>query len=162
MSCDASRILRSMQAAAAESHEPDRLGHAVVGAVREALPQTSWVGIYWLRAGELTLGPFDGPPTEHTCIPIGRGVCGTAIEEEMDQRIDDVREISNYLACSVSVRSELVVLIRSHGQVIGQIDLDSDDVAAFSADDACVMRTVADGFGGLLAPHFPAADAETR
>ena len=161
MSCDASRI-HTMQVSAAESHDPVTLGDAVVAAVRAAMPQTSWVGIYWLRGGELVLGSFDGPPTEHTRIPIGRGICGTAIQEGMDQRVDDVRDVENYLACSATVRSELVVLIRSHGQVIGQIDLDSDEVGAFSSDDECVMRTVADGFGGLLAPSFPDAGEEDR
>jgi len=162
MSCDASRILQAMQASAAQSYDPESLGRAVVAAVRDAMPQTSWVGIYWLRQGSLVLGPYDGPPSQHTHIPVGQGVCGTAMQEDEDQRIDDVREISNYLACSADVRSELVLLIRSQGRVVGQIDLDSDEVGAFSPDDECVMRTVADGFGGLLAPHFPAADAESR
>ena len=162
MSCDASRILNAIQVSASESYDPVTLGDAVVAAVREAMPQTSWVGIYWLRESELVLGSFDGPPTEHTRIQIGRGVCGTAIQKGLDQRVDDVLEIENYLSCSPTVRSELVVLIRSHGQVVGQIDLDSDDVGAFSADDECVMRTVADGFGGLLAPHFSGTDEEIQ
>ena len=115
--------------------------------------QAGWVGIYWLRKQELVLGPFEGPETEHARIPVGTGVCGTAAATDRDQRVDDVRELDNYLACSNATRSELVVLIRSQGRVIGQIDLDADEVGAFSENDYCVVRTVADGFGGLLAAH---------
>ena len=161
MACDASSILNAMQAHAAGTNDasvidPEELGRVVVDAVKSAMPQASWVGIYWLRRGELVLGPYEGPATEHDRIPIGTGVCGTAVQEDKDQLIPDVREIDNYLACSADVRSELVVLIRSHGQIIGQIDLDANEVEAFSNDDFCVLRTVADGFGGLLAPQFPA------
>lgn len=161
MSCDASTILNAMQAHAADNADaapldPDGLGRAVVGAVKQAMPQAAWVGIYWLRRGELVIGPFDGAPPQHERIAVGQGVCGTAVETGTDQVVPDVRAIENYLACSPDVRSELVVLIRSHGRVIGQIDVDANAVDAFSRDDYCVLRTVADGFGGLLAPQFPA------
>mgnify|MGYP003456864100 CR=1 FL=1 len=78
-------------------------------------------------------------------------VCGTAVAEDADQLVEDVRQRPNYLACSAKVRSEIVVLIRSAGRVVGQIDMDSERVAGFSADDACVLKAVADSFGGLLA-----------
>lgn len=161
MSCDASTILNAMQAHAAENADaapldPDGLGRTVVSAVKGAMPQASWVGIYWLRRGELVIGPFDGAPPKHERIAVGRGVCGTAVETGSDQVVSDVRTVDNYLACSPEVRSEMVVLIRSHGSVIGQIDVDANAVDAFSRDDYCVLRTVADGFGGLLAPQFPA------
>ena len=164
MSCDASSILRAMQAHAAQTADistldPDELGRVMVDAIREALNQASWVGIYWLRRGELVLGPYDGPPTKHDRIPIGEGICGTAIATEEDQIVGDVREVDNYLTCSPLVRSELVVLIRSHGRVIGQIDVDANEVDALGRDDYCVLRTVADGFGGLLAPPS-SADAQ--
>ena len=161
MPCDASAILNAMQSHAADARDAsaidaEDLGRVVVDAVKNALPQASWVGIYWLRRGELVLGPYEGPPTEHDRIPIGTGVCGTAVADDRDQVIPDVREVENYLACSADVRSEMVVLIRSHGQVVGQIDLDAPDVDAFSRDDYCVLRTVADGFGGLLGPQSSA------
>jgi L-methionine (R)-S-oxide reductase len=160
MPCDASNILQAMQAHAAgvadlSALDPDALGRAVVAAVKTALPQASWVGIYWLRRNELVLGPYEGAATEHERIPIGQGVCGTAVATDTDQVVRDVRDVENYLACSADVRSEVVVLIRSHGRVIGQLDLDANEVDAFSRDDYCVLRTVADGFGGLLAPQFP-------
>jgi GAF domain-containing protein len=114
------------------------------------MPQATWVGIYWLEGDELVLGPFEGPPTEHARIPVGRGVCGTAIAEDKDQVVTDVRQVENYLACSATTRSELVVLIRCMGKVVGQVDMDADTVGAFSAVDHCVVRAVADSFGGIL------------
>ena len=150
MSCDASSVLSTLQAKAMETQEPDVLGTTLVEALTEELPQASWVGIYWLRGQELVLGPYRGPATEHTHIPVGTGVCGTAIATGEDQRIDDVREVDNYLACAADVRSEMVVLIQSRGMVVGQIDLDANAVGAFDEDDLCVVRAIADGFGGLI------------
>ena len=71
-----------------------------------------WVGIYLLQGKTLVLGPFLGEKTNHTRIPVGRGVCGTAVAENRDQNIPDVRALSNYLSCSLETRSELVCLIR--------------------------------------------------
>lgn len=152
MSCDATTILSTLQSKATETQDPDVLGATLIEALAEELPQASWLGIYWLRGQELVLGPFRGTETEHTRIPVGTGVCGTAIVEDEDQLIDDVREVDNYLACSADVKSELVVLIRSRGIVVGQIDIDGTAVAAFDEDDLCVVRAVADGFGGLIEP----------
>lgn len=152
MRCDASSILTALTAAAAETHDPDALGRAAIAAIREAMPQTSWAGIYWLEGSTLRLGPFDGPPTEHTAIPVGRGVCGTAVAQDEDAKIDDVRAVDAYLACSPTVRSELVALIRARGEILGQFDLDAEAVGAFSDDDLCVLRTVADSFGALIDP----------
>jgi GAF domain-containing protein len=156
MSCDAAPILHALQEQAALSLEPDALGRSVVHALKAALPQASWVGIYWLEERELVLGPFEGPPTEHVRIPVGRGVCGRAVEEDSDRRIDDVRTVQEYLACSPTVRSEAVVLIRSQGRIVGQLDLDAEEVGAFSDDDLCVLRTVADAFGALIEPSASA------
>ena len=80
--------------------------------LHDRLPHFHWVGVYWLKGNELVLGPYVGPPTEHVRIPVGRGVCGTAVAENMNQIIEDVRELDNYLACNLETRSEIVVLIR--------------------------------------------------
>ena len=100
-------------------------------------PRFHWTGIYELFPDNvLHLGPFVGAPTDHVFIGVGTGVCGTAVAEKRNMNIPDVREISNYLACSTSTRSELVVLIRSGDTIHAQIDIDSHQVAAF--DDAAV------------------------
>ena len=156
MPCDATAILKHLSGAALASGDRDSLAKALVEVLRQTYPQASWVGIYWLQGNELHLGPYVGPPTEHTKIAVGTGVCGTAVAEDADQVVDDVRERPNYLACSPNVRSEIVVLIRSRGQVVGQIDMDSEMIGGFSGDDACVLKAVADSFGGLLASLEPA------
>lgn len=151
MPCDATPLLRALSDEALRAGSRDSLAQALVKALKEAYPQASWVGIYWLHGQDLHLGPYLGPATEHTRIPVGTGVCGTAIAEDADQVVPDVRERANYLSCSAAVRSEIVVLIRSKGQVVGQIDMDSEQVGGFTGDDACVLRAVAGSFGGLLA-----------
>jgi len=151
MPCDVSNILKALGAAAQASRSREALGAALVASLAEHLPQASWVGIYWLEDGTLVLGPSAGPPTEHTRIERGVGVCGTALATGEDLVVEDVRQVENYLACSPTVRSEIVVLIRSRGEVVGQIDLDAEEVGAFGEEELCVLRAVADSFGGLLA-----------
>ena len=70
----------------------------------------------------------------------GDGVCGTAVSEDRNQIVDDVREVENYLACSIHTRSELVVLIRDSGEIVGEFDIDSDTVGAFSAEDESLLE----------------------
>ena len=149
MRCDAGPLLRTLQKVALEGGDRDAMGRTLVKELRSTFPQASWVGIYWLEGQELVLGPYLGPPTEHTRIPVGVGVCGTAVAEDEDQIVDDVRQRPNYLACSAKVRSEIVVLIRGSRGVVGQLDLDSEEVAAFSEDDHCVLQAIANSFGGL-------------
>lgn len=110
-----------------------------------ALPNYDWVGVYWLRGNRLELGPFVGAPTEHKVIPVGRGVCGTAVAEGRNQLVADVRELENYLACSLETRSEIVVLIRSSdGSILGQIDADGHEVGAFDQSDEELLTKVAE------------------
>lgn len=129
----------------------DLLGEAV-RRIEAASERFDWVGVYLLEDGELVLGPYVGAATDHVRIPVGRGVCGTAVAEDRDINVPDVREIENYIACSVGTRSELVVLIREPGtgRVLGQLDLDSDRVAAFTDADERELRIVADWLGGVL------------
>lgn len=152
MSADATQILTILQEKATDTSDPDVLGDAMVDALSDAFDKASWVGIYWLRGTELVLGPFRGADTEHETIAVGSGVCGTAVAQDEDQIVADVREFDNYIACSPTTRSELVVLIRSRGEVIGQVDMDADEVGAFNETDHIVVRTVADSFGGLVEP----------
>jgi L-methionine (R)-S-oxide reductase len=99
-----------------------------------------WTGIYELGADQiLHLGPYVGEATEHTDIPLGRGICGTAVAEKRDLNVPDVRAVGNYLACSLKTRSELVVLIRDGETIFAQIDIDSHQVNAF---DVAATRAV--------------------
>ncbi|MHA2305793.1 MAG: GAF domain-containing protein, partial [Candidatus Hodarchaeales archaeon] len=96
------------------------------------------------KNNELQLDYYFGKPTDHTRIPVGKGVCGSAIAEKTDKIIKDVREEDNYLACSLETRSEIVVLIESEDEIIGQIDVDSDDVGAFDEIDRNYLHKISE------------------
>jgi L-methionine (R)-S-oxide reductase len=123
--------------------------------LHDRLPHFHWVGIYWLKGNELVLGPYVGPPTEHVRIPVGRGVCGAAVAENMNQIIEDVRELDNYLACNLETRSEIVVLIRhpDTGKILGQIDVDGTEVGAFDESDEALLEVIGDRIARLVLTH---------
>jgi GAF domain-containing protein len=112
-----------------------------------------WSGIYRLEGNELVLDAYVGAETDHTRIPVGRGVCGTAVAEDRNQVVHDVRERTNYLACSAQTRSEIVVLIRRDGHILGQIDIDGHTVGAFGPEDEAFLDALAE----LLAARWEAA-----
>ena len=112
-------------------------------------PYTS-VYLYMLHGDELVLEAFQGRATDHTRIPVGTGVCGTAVSTGKDQNIGDVRAVENYLACNTVTRSELVVLIRRGQKILGQIDVDSDVPDPFTLEEEAAVRAVADGLMVVL------------
>jgi GAF domain-containing protein len=126
-------------------HEPDpaRAMAAAVATLKRTMPDYSWVGIYRLDGNELVLGPFEGRPSPHTRIPVGRGICGAAAAEKATIIVDDVNADPRYLACSVETRSEIVVPIMAGNEVLGEIDIDSDRLAAFDAPDRRLLESVA-------------------
>ncbi len=102
-----------------------------------------------MEGQDLVLGPWAGPEaTEHTRIPIGTGVCGAAAAAGRTEIVPDVSADPRYLACFPSTRSEIVVPVRSGGEVIGEIDIDSTTPAAFGRVDQEFLEAVA----ALLAP----------
>jgi len=112
-------------------------------------PYTS-VYLYMLHGESLQLEAWSGRDTEHTSIPVGKGVCGTAVATGEDQNVGDVRGRTNYLACNLYTRSELVVLIRRGATILGQIDVDSDEVDPFTPDEVRAVRQVAEALAVLL------------
>ncbi|MFN2317874.1 MAG: GAF domain-containing protein [Gemmatimonadales bacterium] len=112
-------------------------------------PYTS-VYLYMLHGDDLVLEAWDGRETEHTRIPVGKGVCGTAVATGEDQNVGDVAAIGNYIACNTFTRSELVVLIRRGSVVLGQIDVDSDVPDPFTPDEQAEVKKVADALAVLL------------
>ena len=115
-----------------------------VEALQLACKYYHWVGIYQLQGNTLVLGPYVGRYTDHIRIPVGVGVCGTAVAKNENQIVDDVRERSNYIACSLETRAEIVVLIRDGDRILGQIDIDSDIPHAFTSEDEQFLNQVAD------------------
>jgi len=125
--------------------------------IHEARPLWDWSGIYLLVGDVLVLGPRTAP-ADHSRIGIGEGVCGTAVSEDRNQIVEDVREVENYLACSIHTRSELVVLIRDSGRIVGEFDIDSDTVGAFTHEDEALLEEM----GALISGRVASLAASTR
>ena len=141
----ADQIIARLEALAASGTEFQAILEAAVQGVHQLDPRFHWTGIYELFSDNvLRLGPYVGSPTDHVFIGVGNGVCGTAVAEKRNLNIPDVRQISNYLACSAETRSELVVLIRSGDRIHAQIDIDSHQVGAFNDDAVAMVQRVAD------------------
>ena len=100
----------------------------------EHLDTVNWAGFYMMEDGALVLGPFQGK-TACIRIPVGKGVCGTAVKENATQRVADVHAFPGHIACDCASRSEVVVPIRKNGEVIGVLDIDSPVEDRFSAED---------------------------
>lgn len=115
--------------------------------LKERLPYYTWAGIYLLEGDELVLGPYLGKPSPHTRIPLNSGICGAAASEKATIIVDDVNSDPRYLACSIETRSEIVVPIMRGDKVLGEIDIDSDGVAAFGQKDRELLETVARALG---------------
>ncbi|MFA0039004.1 GAF domain-containing protein [Vibrio chagasii] len=98
------------------------------------LDDLNWAGFYLMKGDELVLGPFQGKPA---CvrIPVGRGVCGTAVSTNTVQRIYDVHEFEGHIACDAASNSEIVVPFSIDGKVAGVLDIDSPNVGRFSEID---------------------------
>src|SRR2546422_2849934 len=103
-----------------------------------------------LHGDELVLEAYAGRDTPHTRIPIGRGVCGTAVATGRDQNVPDVTAAGNYLACKLETKSELVVLIRRGNTILGPIHVASDVPAGFTDVHHAEVKAVADALAVLL------------
>jgi L-methionine (R)-S-oxide reductase len=117
-----------------------------VALLKTRRPHYTWAGIYLLDGDTLVLGPYLGKPSPHTRIPLGRGICGAAATARATIIVDDVHSDSRYLACSLETKSEIVVPIIDPGDgtiVLGEIDIDSDQPAAFTSDDRSLLEGVA-------------------
>ena len=124
--------------------QADEVLQAAVDVLHDRFDHYSWVGIYLVDGDELVLGPWNGPQaTEHSRIPIGQGICGSAASTGQTEVVDDVNADERYLACFPSTRSEIVVPIAYEGRVVGEIDIDSDRPAAFAPDDRAFLERVA-------------------
>lgn len=119
--------------------------------LKARLPYYTWAGIYLLEGDELVLGPYLGKPSPHTRIPLNRGICGAAASEKATVVVDDVNSDPRYLACSIETKSEIVVPIMQGDVVLGEIDIDSDQPAAFGDRDRALLESVAAALAGRIA-----------
>jgi GAF domain-containing protein len=142
---DSKQLVKQLEEEAAGGAAFETLLETAIRGLHEMDPRFHWTGIYELFPDNvLRLGPFIGAPTEHVFIGVGNGVCGTAVAEKRNINVPDVRNVTNYLACSTETRSELVILIRSGERIHAQIDIDSHEVAAFDDQAVAQVQEIAD------------------
>jgi GAF domain-containing protein len=112
---------------------------------KDNVPYYNWVGFYLVdkeRENELILGPFEGEPTEHVRIPFGSGICGQAAQRRKTYIVQDVTKETNYLSCSLHVKSEIVIPIFKRGKIVGELDIDSHALAPFSVEDETFLKQI--------------------
>ena len=135
------------QLAALFAGERDGLANAANAAALlwQGLPDLNWAGFYFLRGGELVLGPFQG---KVACVRIalGRGVCGTAAQKRETIVVTDVEKFPGHIACDHASRSEVVVPLVKDGKLVGVLDLDSPSLARFDRADAAGLAKTAEIF----------------
>ena len=116
-----------------------------VSLLYHSLPDVNWVGFYFMKDGELLVGPFQGKPA---CVHIalGKGVCGTAAQTRKTQLVPDVNAFPGHIFCDGDSLSELVVPLINKGEVLGVLDLDSPKLARFDAEDQQGLEALAKVF----------------
>jgi GAF domain-containing protein len=116
----------------------------------ERLSGVNWAGFYLLEDNTLVLGPFQG---KIACvrIPVGRGVCGTAVATNQVQRVEDVHAFDGHIACDATSNSEIVLPLVVKGQIMGVLDIDSTDFGRFSAEDEQGLRELVANLENVLA-----------
>lgn len=100
----------------------------------EFLPQINWAGFYKMEDGRLVLGPFQGKAAR-VVIPVGQGVCGTAVAEDRVQRVENVHNFCGHIACDAASNSEIVIPLHVRGEIWGVLDMDSPVLDRFSEAD---------------------------
>jgi len=124
----------------------------VCEALRSTIPYYNWVGFYFANheAQTLHLKAFAGEPTDHTVIPFGKGICGQVAVSNENFVVPDVAAQDNYIACSITVKSEIVVPLFKDGKNIGQIDIDSHTPDPFTKEDELFLEWVNEQVARIL------------
>ena len=120
------------------SYETPNLANAAA-LLWEFLPQINWAGFYKMVDGQLVLGPFQGKAAR-VLIPVGQGVCGTAVAEDKTQRVDNVHNFCGHIACDSASNSEIVIPIHVRGEIWGVLDMDSPVLDRFSEKDQAELE----------------------
>ncbi|MBT8304855.1 MAG: GAF domain-containing protein [Bacteroidia bacterium] len=125
---------------------------AICELLERSIDYYDWVGFYFRNGDkdELKLGPYVGEPTDHEIIPFGKGICGQVAVSNKNFVVPDVSAQDNYIACSISVKSEIVVPIFINGENIGQIDIDSGTINPFTDDDERFLEYVCQKVSEIL------------
>ena len=135
------------QARALFQDETDLIANAanLSALIYDSLPDLNWAGFYFLKGGELVLGPFQGKPA---CVRIapGKGVCGIAAASRQTLVVPDVHQFPGHIACDSASNSEIVVPIINQGRLLGVLDLDSPKFSRFDSDDAAGLERLVSVF----------------
>ena len=136
--------------------------HELCQLINQAQPRYTWVGFYFMNDDSQTLhlGPYIGEPTDHTQIPYGRGICGQVAASGKTYRADSVAEEDNYIACSLDVQSEIVIPIYDEESLVAQLDIDSSELEAFSAEDEKILESLCYCIGAQLGPEMHYGELE--
>ncbi len=143
-------IVAALRAAFCQDVARQQLLQQAADRIQAAGPPYTSAYLYMVHDSELRLEAYAGRPTEHTTIPVGKGICGSAVAEGANQNVGDVTARDEYLACNLDTRSELVVLIRRGDLILGQIDIDSDQLDPFTSEEEAAVQQVADALAVLL------------
>lgn len=148
---DVDRIVRRVKALAQHDDAGGAL-QRICDHLMDEVPHYDWVGYYLAVPADrlLVLGPFSGAPTEHTKIPYGKGICGQAAERRSTFVVPDVRSETNYLACSLQTRAEIVLPVEHEGEFVGELDIDSHTRDPFTPDDDRLLAAVVEITGPLV------------
>lgn len=134
------------------SKEVNQTLTSICNALKSKIPHYDWVGFYFKndKKRELVLGPYAGKPTDHSTIPFGKGICGQVAVTDKNFVVPDVQAQDNYIACSLEVKSEIVIPIFVKGENIGQIDIDSNTLNPFSKADETFLEFICAKVATLL------------
>jgi L-methionine (R)-S-oxide reductase len=150
-------ILAQLRSLAAGAPSLESLQRGTVEAIARHLSYCNWTGFYMLDPDDpqtLVLGPFVGDPTPHVRIPVTQGICGAAAASGETVIVDDVNADPRYLSCSIKTKSEIVVPVFVRRSVVGEIDIDSHDPAAFTSADRIFLEDVAGIVGTYIERHL--------
>jgi L-methionine (R)-S-oxide reductase len=135
----------AQQAASLVADEPDMIANManISSLLYWALKDVNWAGFYLLKDEQLVLGPFHGKPA---CIriPLGKGVCGTAVSQRKVQLVHDVHEFAGHISCDAASNSEVVLPVYRLGNIVAVLDLDSPQIGRFDQDDIDGLQVIVD------------------
>lgn len=134
------------------NHSKEEKLQKISDLLREEVSHYDWVGFYFHKESEkvLELAQYSGTPTDHTIIPFGKGICGQVALSNQNFVVPDVKAQDNYIACSLTVKSEIVVPIFINGKNIGQIDIDSEKLDPFTKEDERFLEWICKEVSSIL------------
>ncbi len=137
------KLLHQAKELISTEKDMEKVYEGIVTLLDANIPYYNWTGFYMVENEQLVLGHYIGKPTDHLNIQFGEGICGQAAERKETFIVEDVSKESNYLACSFETASEIVVPIMKGDVVLGEIDSDSDELAAFDEHDQQLLESIA-------------------